>query len=68
MTNITVKEVLEAREKDKQEFLSEYKKLIDKYNFDFVAFPQCVPDDQGFFRLTVVTDLVDKTKNSNFIS
>ena len=43
-------------------FLEDYKKLLDKHDYDFVSFPQFIPDGQGGFKVVVQTVPVD-TKN-----
>lgn len=44
----------------RDEFLLEYKKLIDKFECDFISYPQYVPNKTGTYDLRIVNDILDK--------
>lgn len=51
-------EGLEAR---KQEFLQQYKALIDEFKLDFMSRPIWIPDGQGGWKLVIETIIADTT-------
>lgn len=56
----------EDSQKRIEDFKNEYIELTKKYNVDFGAFPQFVPNDKGLYEVMVNMQIVDKGTLSPF--
>jgi hypothetical protein len=47
----------------KEEFMKEYKALVDKYGIDIVSFPQFIPGENGTWNIKIGMQILDVPKD-----